>query len=294
MTTLELDGLIGSHPLGALAAFGLLRILTGQGGNPRLCFAERDDWVARIECDHTSIDALIGALTDWIHSRREESLSWTNGDVRVSPDEYRSALGQALSKDDDLAEFLSALAADGAVDKSKGLIKPTAFYMASGQQNFLETMKAILVFVREASSKAWNEALVGPWAYSAPIWGAGWDPGTERMHALRYKAPTKDKTSCVAGAVWLAFEALPLFPSFSVGGRSRTVGFVNHDRGKHWRWPIPNRPVGLDSLSVLMSAREVALAPKLPLRHGIGAVYESTRHEFGQGYAVFRPARRIV
>ncbi|WP_394827633.1 hypothetical protein [Pendulispora albinea] len=294
MSVLELDGLIGSHPLGALASFGLLRVLTRQGGEPRLYFEERDDWVARIECEHASVDDLIGILAKWSRSSRDELLSWAKADVRVPLEEYRAVLARALGEDHELANFLSALAADGAVDKSKGLIKPTAFYMASGQQNFIETMQSILTFVREAPSKVWREALVGPWAYSAPIWGAGWDPGTERMHALRHKAPTKDKTSCVPGAVWLAFEALPLFPSFTRDGRDRTVGFVLRDRVRHWRWPVPIRPVTLDALAMLVSSREVASATEARRREGIGAVYESTRSEFGQGYAVFRPARRIV
>lgn len=294
MTTLELDGLIGSHPLGALAAFGLLRILTMQGGKPRLYFAELDDWVARLESEHETVDSLSEALTKWLGGSREALLTWSTADVRVAPIAYRAALAAAIERDDESATFLAALAADGAVDKAKGLIKPTAFYMASGQQSFLDAMKAILALIRDTPQAAWNEALIGPWRYAAPLWGAGWDPGTERMHALRHKAPTKEKTSCVAGAVWLGFEALPLFPSFSVRSRDRTVGFVAHSRGKHWRWPIPNRPVDLDSLSLLLSSPEVAFAPKLPCRPGVGAIYESTRYEFGQGYAVFRPARRIA
>jgi hypothetical protein len=295
MSTLELGGLIGSHPLGALAAFGLLRVLTRQGDAARLCFVERDDWVAQIECSHASVGALVEALTEWVRSDREEVLEWSNDDVRVKEEDYRGALSRALLQtNDEPAAFLSALAADGAVDKSKGLIKPTAFYMASGQQSFLDTMKLILKFVRSSPSKVWDETLTGPWAYSAEIWGAGWDPGTERMHALRYKAPTKDRTSCVPGAVWLAFEALPLFPSFSLEGRERTVGFVRHDRAWHWRWPVPSMPVGLDTLAALVSSQEIAFAPDSTARPGVAAVYESTRHEFGQGYAVFRPARKIT
>jgi hypothetical protein len=293
MTILQLDGLIGSHPLGALAAFGLLKVLTSQGGKPRLSFVELDDWVGQLESEHDTIASLVEALSTWIVTPREEVLAWTTDDVRVEPEVYRQALARSLTANHELTSFLVAFAADGAEDKSKGLVKPSGFYMASGQQSFLEAMRAILALVREAPQAAWSEAIRGPWRYTAPLWGAGWDPGTERMHALRYKAPTKDKTSCVAGAVWLGLEALPLFPSFSRRGRERTVGFVSHSRGKHWRWPVPTAPLDLDSLSLLLASHEVAMAPKMSLRPGVGAIYESTRHEFGQGYAVFRPARRI-
>lgn len=294
MSILELDGLIGSHPLGALAAFGLLRVLTRDGARPRLFFAERDDWVARLECEHTSVEDLIAWLSTWIQKRSTDMLTWAAEDVRVRPEEYREVLGRALrASDEDTAAFLAALAADGAVDKSKGLIKPTALYMASGQQSFLESMKAIRAFICGDPVDAFRECLVGPWTYSAPLWGAGWDPATERMHALRFKAPTKEKTSCVAGAVWLAFEAVPFFPTFSTASRDRTVAFVSHDRAKHFRWAIPKVAIGLGTLALLLASREVAFAPKGALRPGVGAIYEATRHEFGQGYAVFRPAHRV-
>ncbi len=292
MSVFQMNGLLGSHPLGALAAFGLLRVLTEQGTRPRLRFVERDDWVAEIDCELASIGALMESLSLWVQEPRERLLAWSQGDVRVRLEEYRAALASSLAvNDEQLINLLSSLAADGAVDKSKGLVKPTAFYMASGQQSFLEAMRALLKCVREDPMKAWDEALNGPWKYSASLWGAGWDPGTERMHALRHKAPSKDKTSCVPGAVWLAFEALPLFPSFSVQGRDRTVGF--QERPRRWVWPVPDRAISLETLSLLVASTEVA-KPGQRQRSGVGAIYESIRHEFGQGYGVFRPARRIA
>jgi hypothetical protein len=49
---------------------------------------------------------------------------------------------------------------------------------------------------------------------------------------------------------------------------------------------------------VLLASKEVAGRTRpgatVQMRDGVGAIYESTRHEFGQGYAVFRPARRLA
>ncbi|MGH7284685.1 MAG: type I-G CRISPR-associated protein, Cas3-extension family, partial [Polyangiaceae bacterium] len=235
----------------------------------------------------------------WAVERRPRIFgSFGEDDVRILPSDFHEALGSAQqgdAPDAELAAFLVGLAADGAKDKSKGLVKPTPFYMASGQQNFLDTMRKLLDVAK--SGDVWGEALFGPWAYGTQEWGAGWDPGTERMHALRYKAPTRDKTACVAGAVCLAFEALPLFPSFSVHGHVKTVGWREHDYLDHWRWALPAVPTSVGSLQLLLAATEVAGSKdrerRLPLREGIGAVYESARHEFGQGYGVFRPARRL-
>jgi len=301
MSAIVLTGLLGSHPLGAMASFGLLRVIASRHPETRLSFEERDDWVAVLHGRFADAEALVAHL-----AQRADRLgaaifaAFGQDDVRVPPELAHDLVRTALRAGDAELErlaFLSALCADGAKDNAKGLVKPTPFYMASGQQSFLDTMKRIARAVDQA--EAWREALFGPWMYADDEWGAGWDPGTERLHALRFKAPTKDKTSCVAGAVWLGFEALPLFPTFSSRGAVRTVGWVEHDREDHFRWPVPTTPVSLETLSVLVGLdllreREAKRGQRRNLRPGIGAVYESTRHEFGQGYGVFRPARRLA
>jgi hypothetical protein len=305
-----LGALVGSNPLAALASFGLLRVLTQSGRVARLWFEERDDWVAVLRGDFDTEDALIAWLCDWSSKREMSFLVYGgNDDLRVLANVYRGMLRAAL-RTENLEEvaFLSAFAADGAKDDSKGLIKPTSFYMASGQQSFLDAMRAIGAAVQKTPEPLWREALLGPWKYATLLWGAGWDPAAERLHALRYKAPTKDKPSCVAGAAWLALEALPLFPAFSNRGKEETVGFSSGRRPRKFRWPVPNRPVSLDALEVLLSSSELDpnlptrrktageradTRPDKPLRPGLGAVYEATRFEFGQGYGVFRPGERV-
>jgi hypothetical protein len=294
---IELPGLIGSHPLGALAAFGLLRVLGEREAATRLLFVERDDWVAAIEGPALSAAELAALLDAWIKERASKLIGcFGDEDVRVPPERFRDALSGAVLRDPpdtELAAFLVAVAAYGAEDKSKHLVKPSPFYMASGQQSFLDTLRKIHAHLKKGGF--WLETLVGPWVYATAEWSAGWDPGTERMHALRHQAPTKDKSQCVAGAVWLGFEALPLFPCFSDAGRVRTVGWLERDRLDHWRWALPSVPVSVGTLQLLLASDEVATlgSGNARLRTGVAAVYESTRHEFGQGYAVFRPARRV-
>ena len=297
MSRIELTGLIGSHPLGALASFGLLHVVSRVDPKARLCFVERDDWICALDSTLVA-DELLALLGTWTESGASSVLrAFGDNDVRVAPSIFHEMVRGALAvatPDHELAAFLIALAADGAEDNTKHLVKPSPFYMASGQQSFLDTMKRVRECVRKRET--WTEALFGPWRYATAEWGAGWDPGTERMHALRFKAPTKDKTACVAGAVWLGFEALPLFPSFSVAGVVQTVGWVEDRRLDQFRWPVPVRPVSVDALAVLLASAEAVevAGRRRRLREGIGAIYESTRHEFGQGYAVFRPARRLA
>lgn len=299
MSRVELNGLIGSHPLGALASFGLLRLVSRVDPGARLSFVELDDWIGALDSKFGTEAELVAFL---VESAVESGASdvfraFGDDDVRVDPARLRKMIREALEEGShglDLVSFLVALAADGAEDNTKHLVKPTPFYMASGQQSFLDTMKRLHKRVRD--NGPWAEALFGPWRYATSEWGAGWDPGTERMHALRFKAPTKDKTACIAGAVWLGFEALPLFPTFSRAGKVHTVGWVEDRRLDLFRWPVPLRPLTLDTLAILIASDDVANPGQRQegLREGLAAIYESTRHEFGQGYAVFRPARRVA
>lgn len=297
MNTLMLDALPGSNPLAALAAFGLLKSLHEAGFPVRLSWVERDDWTACLHGGPGDAGALLRWLEDWVRTDPADELTWTDGDVRMPPEQYRALLAEAVDAAPALAEFLGAVAADGAVDnaKGKGYIKPTQFYMASGQQQFLDTFRELHGLLKEQPETQFEEALFGPWRYSTRLWGAGWDPSTERSHAQRHMAPAAEKTRCIAAAVWLGLKALPLFPSYSVNARERTVGFVQSARERYWRWPIHSAPLSLPALRLLLGSAEVAHAgaPLRP-RPGLAAIYESRRHEFGQGYGVFRPATRLA
>lgn len=296
MTAIRLPALIGSHPLGALAAFGLLRLTNATWDtHAKLRFEMEDDWIAILETNvFGSADALIARLGEWaMSSEIDRALGWAD-DVRVSVDDYRQYLARALHDDDRYwADFLSTIATDGAVDKQKQLVKPSAFYMVSGQQSFLEGMKQILALARARPALLFQEALIGPWVYQSRTHSLGWDPNAERLYALRHKAPTAEKPSCVAGAMLLAFVALPLMPVVSKAGRALTIGFSRTRGNQRFRWPIFSS--GIDSFelqSLLRAGTKCWISEdRRSLRRGIEAIFESERFEFGQGYAVLRAAR---
>ena len=298
MTAIRLPALIGSHPLGALAAFGLLRLTnTTWDDQAKVRFEMEDDWIALLDTSaFGSVDELIARLSEQVTSSDlDRALGWAD-DVRVSFDDYRRYLGSALRDDDRYwADFLTAIATDGAVDKQKQLVKPSAFYMVSGQQSFIEGMKQILALVRAQPVTLFQEALIGPWTYKSRTHSLGWDPNAERLYALRHKAPTAEKPSCVAGAMLLAFLALPLMPVVSKAGRAMTIGFSRGRGNQRFCWPIFSS--GIDSFelqSLLRAGGRCWVAKDRPsLRRGIEAVFESERFEFGQGYAVLRAARRL-
>lgn len=298
MSAIRLPALIGSHPLGALAAFGLLRLTnTAWDDQAKLRFEMEDDWIAVLDTSaFGSVDALVARLSEQAASSDfDRALGWAD-DVRVSVDEYRQYLANALRDDDRYwADFLTAIATDGAVDKQKQLVKPSAFYMVSGQQSFVEGMKQILALVRAQPVMLFQEALIGPWSYKSRTHSLGWDPNAERLYALRHKAPTAEKPSCVAGAMLLAFVALPLMPVVSRAGRALTVGFSRVRGNQRFCWPIFCSGIDTFELqSLLRAGRGCWISEdRRTLRRGIQAVFESERFEFGQGYAVLRAARTL-
>lgn len=292
MKSLTLNGLLGSHPLGALASFGLLRLISGKDPTARLAFEMQDDWVARIESDHVlSEDTLVSTLVDWINSGELTAATDWADDVRMDPDVYRVALREAIAHGPRARlAMMSALVADGAKDAQKGLIKPSAFYMVSGQQSFLSGQREILAQARQSPEAIIREAIFGPWRYKVRAHSLGWDPNTERLYALRSRAPTSEKPSCVAGAVLLAFWALPMMPGLSNAGRARTIGFVRKRREQSFVWPVFSIPIEVGDLMTLLQVGPDNWSASGTRRSGIEAIFESTRFEFGQGYAVFRQA----
>lgn len=295
MSSLTLSALIGSHPLGALASFGLLRLVATLDPSAKLAFVLRDDWVASIESSFVDSESkLIEVLAQWLNADDlNQALTWAD-DVRVAPAEYRQALRDAMAAGQTAhLDFLCSLVADGAVDAQKGLVKPSAFYMVSGQQSFLGGLREILAQSRKSAESVFQEAVFGPWRYRTRLHSLGWDPNTERVHALRSRAPTFEDPSCVAGAVLLAFWALPMLPALSCEGRPRTIGFTRRGREQSFSWPVFSRFVDVAELTTLLQVGPSGWRGCKGLRPGIEATFESSRFEFGQGYAVFRPARLI-
>jgi hypothetical protein len=259
----------------------------------------QDDWVAEV---HTSkareLSELVSRFSEWIASNEiDPVLSWTEEDVRVQPGEFQATLRSAVAGHDrELADYLTSMAADGAVDMQKELVKPSAFYMVSGQQSFLGGMREVLARVRSDAHSAFEEALAGPWCYRTQAHSLGWDPATERLHALRHRAPTSEKPVCVGAAVVLAFLALPLFPSVANGGRVATTGFSRVGREQYFTWPVWTDAIGLDELRSLLhiGAEQWISEGERVARRGVAAVYRSRRAEFGQGYAILRAAELVA
>jgi hypothetical protein len=297
---IPLTGLIGSNPLGALAAFGLLRVCSEipELADVRLGWRMDDDWLAVLMVpDGTEGDQLIQLIVKWQQGWSADVIHW-NDDIRSVPSDYRKQLVEyaqrASQGDRHLADFFSAFGSETVTDGSKGLVKPTMFHMTSGQQKFLKNVRDISDSMRQGADSSLREALFGPWRYADQYHSLGWDPAAERLYALRHRAPTSEPARCVRAAVWLGFQALPLFPTVRRNGRLATSGFTFSDGETSLIWPIWTSPVTLEGLRSLLTCSELTTGPsgwERLHRRGVVAVYRTVRSEFGQGYATLRPAQ---
>lgn len=274
MNRLDLTGLKAHHPLGFLAACGLLRCLnqtveirsvgreTKDFGRVKLGWRIEDgkEAIAVVHSEHP-ID--IPAMTQRVRSTaimQRNSPAWTWSTKIDRRTKYReasqTAVGKLLHGDAtrcDVDMFV-ALASDLVAEKDK--LRKTAFDLTSGNQGLLKSLVNTTKGVEQNTECQFEEALKGPWRYQHKDHSLGWDPQTQRLHALRGKPPEDDKENrSVRAAVFLASLALPLFPCFAVAGRLRTTGFHYHDEGEWFAWPVWQEPISFATLRSLISHR---------------------------------------
>ena len=303
MSERVLPGLRASTPIGALAAFGLLRVCARLAlPQPvRLGWRLQQDWLAVLDFPEPVVaEALVAALAAAMPERAQASeLHWRD-DIKMPAAEFaafaRQAQEAARPEARDTADFVAAFGSELVLAKSKPEVKPTALHMTAGQQRFLRMVRDLAQVLaadegRDAGAIL-REALFGPWRYQDQQHSLGWDPSTERLHALRARSPTKEQASGVAGAVWLAYESLPLLPTAAVNRRLVTAGFDAEAR--FFSWPVWETPLRLEVVKSLLGLAELTKpepsAQALRAR-GIRRVYRSQRAPMGdKGYAIFRAA----
>jgi hypothetical protein len=287
-----LPGLIGSNPLGAMAAFGLLRLCSEipELAGARLHWTWEQDWRAVLRTPESiGQEDLVELLVLRQNDRSLSVFNWSD-DIKVEPEEYREqmlshVINATLCNRLD-ADYFAAYGSEIIPDQSKGNVKPTAWHMTAGRQKFLKLIgKDLAKSMSKKTAAAYSEALFGPWRCEDNVNSLGWDPSAKRLHALRHLAPTNDVFHCVRAAVWLAVEALPLYPTAAISGRLQTTGFTA-TKPMVFIWPIWKPPIGLDTLRTLIMTSDNRASL---LKRGVTAIYRSKRAESSQGAAFLRP-----
>lgn len=302
-----LPGLKAHNPLGFLAACGLLRscAMSPVFGLARLAWIEEPGeggFIATLSGEtESSINPLrckpnpdVQGLTQLLNRRCEQqitspALTWSSK-IKDDPQKFRDAAQQLLEpgrmphdETCDRLQMFSALASDLITDEK--MLRSTMLDLTSGNQRLLKSIRAV-AGERESgdgnnqllSEEAVREALFGPWQYRDDHHALGWDPSTQRLHALRHKLPEQDKTNrSVRAAVFLASQALPLFPCFAVGRKLRTTAFHRYEDHDWFAWPIWRDPISLETLQSLLVQAFTA-----DLKHrGVEIVYRCRRVRTG-------------
>lgn len=313
MREIALTGLHESHfPLSALAAFGLLRVC-GQEieelATARLAWRRMPRWTAVLYVpDDVGVDHLLDLVVQYACTRAGAPEFAFADHVRgLGADRYREfaqqALADARTGRRTAADFAAALAAEDPADPQD--VVPTAFDMTAGQQRFLRMVRELVAALgrpnqrvktrgspapADEARRALHEALFGPWRYEDRLHSFGWDPATERLHALQAVSPSSEGSPpAVKAAIWLAVEALPLFPPVLTGRRVQTAGFDPNRRAL--AWPMWTEPVTLDTLRSLLALgfHESARAQQLA-RLGVAAVFRAQRYQpRPDRYGMLRP-----
>jgi hypothetical protein len=164
-------------------------------------------------------------------------------------------------------------------------------HFTAGQQRFMD---AVLDLRSNVTRDDLHEALFGPWIGRVGPKDTRWRAASERSRALLSFDPSKEKASTVAGAAWLAFQALPLFPVVPVGRRVVTTGFTGRGKNEQFTWPLWEPWLELSEVRVLLGQAELAeMTPRQRQHRGITQVRRSEVTRSDQGYGNFSASRPV-
>jgi len=300
MTRLVLPGLNGSNPLGFMAALGLLNVLTRECAQARLGFLDDGSFAAFVE---GFADDIIGAVVlsatqaggtqPWslTYEKEEKKGKKSVSDLKAPPEvfaeflnesvrQWRKGHGQGVAY---AAAYGTSVARDG-----KDNTKPTAFHFTAANQEFLKGVESSRT--RVDADWAHHSLLIGH--ASRPGSNLRWDPASERNWALMANNPIDEGTSVDAPLEWLAFQALPLFPTFPQDANPRprlvTTGVAGRGDEMKFTWPLWNVPVSFATARTILRVNW----RKLRQSHesGIFATCVSEIRRTSQGFGNFGPA----
>jgi hypothetical protein len=295
MNETRMTALDAADPLGFLAALGALRIVTRDEPEARLRWLHDGSWSAVLQTPEPVdlVQILLADLERWRlgHPAVEFAVNAERKvqDLKHQPEDFR-ALMLRLATDPEAAEFVAAYATGVAVDGS-GQTKPTSLHFTAGQQRFMD---AVLDLRAGVTREDLEEALYGPWIGRVGPKDTRWRAASERSRALLSFDPGKEKSSTVAGAAWLAFQAMPLFPVVPNGQRAMTTGFGGRGKSEQFTWPVWPVPLSLCEVRVLLGLADAAeLSGWERQRRGIAQVFRSDVSRNPQGYGNFSASRPV-
>jgi hypothetical protein len=284
MGPIEMGALVGTNPLGFLAALGVLYCAEMQ--TPAGASTPRLSWTDEVE-PRAVLWGVDGeqALLDRLESERDAvagctALNWPSGkplptakpDPRTLREWARACFDDPDSRS---AAVFNALVAEGAYS-GKGEAKPTHLDFTAGQQKLLVMVGQL---AEAADRDRLGEALKG-WIPTSAYPSLAFDSADERLYALRAVDPSGDKKSSAPGANWLAFLGLMSLPVVNSSGVLRTTACARPWKRSSLEWMLPTRPLTRPVLEALLRGG-AAFAP------GVRVVSAAIRRTEQGGYGSF-------
>ncbi len=306
MTSIELTGLKADIPIGAMAAFGVLRVcqrLPEFMGSKLAWGPSGGDRAVLWTPGETTRDELIHALIEDVKmATGREELKWSEQIKTATPGEFRARAESVVRAESwETADWFAAFGNELVCGRDER-IDATPFDMSVARQKFLADARKLAEGLSEdkvgrnakSAVDSYREALFGPWRYEDDQHSLGWDPSTMKLGAFTYKAPTSMANAGVRAAVWLAFESLPLFPCFAGPRGALQVQAFRRDRREYtFCWPVWRPAISHETLRSLLAweglVKDAIPAAELEAR-GVTAVYRSGKFKPNKYLSNFRAA----
>ncbi|HUY45693.1 MAG TPA: hypothetical protein VMV92_08205 [Streptosporangiaceae bacterium] len=297
----ELPALDGRHPLGFLAALGLIRALNADGIEPlRLSFSRHSAAAclhSRLASAEEIADTLQnvifrspGAAIPGIDPRFPFPAGRGSDPMRRPREEYAGLTDEVRAIDEQAAtSWLPSLLTDLAID-SQGRADLTPFCAPSGKQNLRTFFDKPLAAVRSEPSRLrealtmWRrvDGFTGEYLDHHVLNSAADDPGGQ---------PGAERG--VPGATWLATMALPLLRIAGDGEQISAALWHRAGRRLVMIWPLWHQPLDLPAVQVMIEHPSLIPVDSRPTVRsgswealGIFAVYSAERQRItGRNFA---------
>jgi hypothetical protein len=295
MNEIRMSGLDAADPLGYLVGLGVLRVVSQYDSGARLRWIQDGSWSAALQTTEPLdlVELLFLDLERWRrgHAAVEFAVNADRKiqDLKHQPEDFRTLMLR-LVEDSEAGEFVAAYATGVAVDGS-GQTKPTSLHFTAGQQRFMD---AVLDLRATVTREDLEEALHGPWTGRVGPKDTRWRASSERSRALLSFDPSKEKAPTIAGAAWLAFQAMPLFPVVPSGRRAVTTGFTGRGKSEQFTWPLWSAALNLNEVRVLLGQANLGeMSPRQRELRGITQVLRSDVVRNPQGYGNFSASQPV-
>jgi hypothetical protein len=257
---IELPALDGRHPLGLLAALGLMRVLDTAGVAPLHLSFSRTTAAAHLHSPLASLDEITGTLQSMIVQATDAAVIGLNSRFPIPAGRGSDPMRRPQAAFRDLidevrridtraaADWMPCLFTDLAVD-SQGRADLTPFCAPSGKQNLRTFFEKPLSAVRAEPSRLrealtmWRrvDGFTGEYFDHNVINSAADDPGGQA-----------GAERGVPGATWLATMALPLLRLSGDGERIAATLWHRVGRRLVMIWPLWDVPLDLAAIQVMI------------------------------------------